>query len=97
MAGVHHRGDYKRRAAHVRAVAYHHPTTRCWRCGHTLTEIRQSHPRATWQAGHLRDGDPTSPLAAECSVCNQLHGGRLGNQRMRANREPHSQRWFTTT
>jgi hypothetical protein len=97
MAGPHHRTpDYVRRAAHIRAHAITHPNTRCWRCGHTIDEIRQAHPRARWQAGHLRDGDPTSPLAPECSVCNQRNGGQLGNARMRANLEPHSQRWFTT-
>lgn len=77
----HYRGTYHVRARHVRQAAIADPSTRCWRCGKTLGEIHQSNPRATWTAGHLVDGEPTSPLAPECSPCNYSAGGRLSHAR----------------
>lgn len=76
---AHYRGTYARRARAVVAQANADPTARCWRCG------RLSLPGDPWQAGHIRDTDPTSPLAAEHRSCNALAGTRL--------KEPRSQRW----
>jgi hypothetical protein len=79
----HRRGPYRRLAKLVTDAAYADPTTRCWRCGLTLAQ----HPRTrtgkvpTWDAGHLVDGDPNSPLLPEASVCNRRAGGQLGNDR----------------
>lgn len=59
---------------------------RCWRCGLTLAE-HQPHrngDRPIWTAGHTRDGDPSSPLAAEASTCNYSEGARRGNRLRRA-------------
>jgi hypothetical protein len=73
-----YRGDYARRAALVRAQAYANPLTTCARCGLTLAE----HPPTKtgkppkWDAGHERDGDPTSPLRAEVARCNRAAGGQ---------------------
>ena len=91
MAGKAHHSDpvYKRQAAHVRAVAYGDPTTRCWRCGMTLEQVKRTKPHATWDAGHLVDGDLLAGLRAECSPCNRSAGARAGN----AAREPRSRRW----
>jgi hypothetical protein len=75
----HYAGDYARRAAAIRAAANADPLTRCWRCGRTLAEVRDAKPAATWDAGHLIDSDPASPLAAECSPCNRGAGARMGN------------------
>lgn len=77
----HYRGSYHVRARHVREAAYANPTTRCWRCGKTLGEIHKTHPGATWQAGHLVDGQVNGPLAPECSPCNTSAGGRLRHRR----------------
>jgi len=78
MKPAHRRGDYARRAAAVRAAAYADPTTICWRCRRTLAE----HPAGdTWDAGHLRDGDASSALAAEASSCNRAAGAAAGNRR----------------
>ena len=74
----HYSGSYARRAAAVRAAAYADPDTGCWRCGLTLAEHG---PGATWDAGHVRDGDPTSPLMAEASRCNRSAGAIAGNRR----------------
>lgn len=85
---AHYKGDYPKRSAAVRAAAYADPNTRCWRCGRTLAQ----HPRhksgrpASWQAGHIYDGDPNSPLAPEASTCNTLAGQRLGQQRSSVSR-----------
>ena len=86
---AHYAGDYQRRAAHIRAGAYADPHARCWRCGLTLDERRQTHPRATWDAGHIEDGRVAGELRAECSTCNRSAGATLGNLR----REPRSRRW----
>lgn len=78
---AHYRGSYHVDARRVRAAAYLNPLTRCWRCRLTLTEIRQTKPRARWTAGHLVDGQVNGSLAPECSPCNYSHGAALGNQR----------------
>lgn len=84
-AGAHHRdyAGYIVRARLVRAAANADPTTTCWRCGRRLAE----HPphktgrTATWQAGHVVDGDNSGPLAPEVSTCNTRAGATLGNLR----------------
>lgn len=76
---LHHKGDYHRRSAHVRAVAYANPSTRCWRCRLTLSEIRAQRPRARWTAGHLVDGQAGGQLLPECSPCNYAAGARKRN------------------
>jgi hypothetical protein len=43
----------------------------------------------TWQAGHVIDHDPASPLAPEASTCNTSAGATYGNAR----REPRSEDW----
>lgn len=80
---AHYLGTYHVRSRRVREAAYADPTTRCWRCGRTLTqhEPHANGKPARWTAGHLRDGDPTSPLLPEASTCNGKAGGRLGGLR----------------
>lgn len=74
----HYTGDYQRRAAAVRRAANANPATTCWRCGRTLAD----HPAgATWDAGHIVDGNKYSALAPEASSCNRSHGAALGNRR----------------
>lgn len=82
----HHRGTYHVQAAHIRAMAYMDNTTRCWRCGQTLDEARQTHPRTKWTAGHLIDGQAGGALAAEHSHCNYAAGAAMGNRQ----RRPHT-------
>ena len=76
-------GRYQREAPIVRARANADPSTRCGRCGLTLAEHRPHHngTPARWDAGHVIDGDPLSPLRPEASVCNRPAGARLGNAR----------------
>ena len=74
----HYGVSYQLRARAVRAAAYADPRTQCWRCGKTLDEHG---PGARWDAGHVRDGDPTSPLAPEAASCNRSAGAVLGNER----------------
>lgn len=88
------------RARRVVADAIVDPSTVCWRCGRALDD-HPPHPDgspARWQAGHLVDGDPMSPLAAEASTCNLRAGGRLGRVRqLAANRRAElnpSRRWW---
>ncbi len=83
VKGPHHSGTYQRRAANVRAAANLDPDTRCWRCRRTLDqhEPHRNGTPARWTAGHIRDGDPTSPLAPEASTCNYSAGARTGNAR----------------
>lgn len=81
--GAHHRGTYHVDSRRVRAAANANPGTTCWRCGRTLAEHpphRNGAP-AHWTAGHIIDGDPTSPLAPEVSTCNYTAGAVTGNQR----------------
>ena len=72
---AHHKGTYHVRARHCRDLANADPSTVCWRCG---KPARQGDP---WQAGHVRDGDPTSPLAPEHRSCNARAGLILGQNR----------------
>lgn len=84
MAGPHHRTrQYIQASAAIRAAAYSQPDTRCWRCGRTLAD----HPRTktgkppTWEAGHLHDGQTSSPLLPEVKSCNASAGASMGNRR----------------
>jgi hypothetical protein len=58
------------RAKPIRERAYADPSTRCWRCGRTLAEVKAAEPmrRVVWHAGHT--GGRWDPLLAECSLCN---------------------------
>lgn len=87
----HHGGDYARRARAVREAAYASLGTRCWRCGLTLAEhaAHKTGKPATWQAGHVIDSDPRSPLLPEASTCNASAGATMGNHL----REPPSRVW----
>jgi hypothetical protein len=78
-----YQGTYPRRAKAVRDAAYSRPGTRCWRCQGTYAEaLKHWGPRgAAWQAGHVVDGHPGSPLAAEHAQCNAKAGGKLGKMR----------------
>ena len=92
MKPAHYRGSYHVRARNIRAAANANPNTRCWRCGRTLAQHPPHHNGnpAKWTAGHLRDGDPTSPLAPEASTCNYSAGAQRINGT--ANVEP-TRRW----
>lgn len=59
-----HQGDYRKRAARVRALANANPDTRCWRCGEL------ARPGDPWQAGHVIDGQIGGELRAEHRSCN---------------------------
>jgi hypothetical protein len=88
MAGAHHRGEHPRLAKAVRDAAYANPYTTCWRCG------ERARPGDPWQAGHLVDGDTTSPLAAEHRSCNARAGAELVNgRRPVAHQRRQSQAW----
>lgn len=96
---AHYSGDYQTRRRYLIAAANRDPTTLCWRCRRTLADhpAHKNGRPAYWTAGHIRDGDPTSPLAAEASTCNYKAGGRLGSQRRRGgNGNPNSRQWFPT-
>jgi hypothetical protein len=67
----HYQGDYAVRAGRVRRSADADPLTRCWRCGELA---RVDDP---WQAGHVFDGDPDSPLMPEHRSCNVRAGVRI--------------------
>lgn len=91
----HYRGDYARRAANVRRAAYLDPNTRCRRCGRTLNQHpphRNGTP-ATWDAGHIHDGQIDGPLAPEASTCNRTAGATLGNQRRQARKMRTTRDW----
>lgn len=90
MGRIHWTPDYRRRRAALLRTAT--PQSRCWRCGKTLGEHAAHHTGqpATWEAGHLVDGDPRSPLALEASTCNRSAGGRLGAAKRNARQEPSS-------
>jgi hypothetical protein len=77
---AHYRGSYLRRAKALRAWANANPDTVCRRCGQ---KAREGDP---WQAGHVIDGDPWSPLAPEHQSCNARAGARL--------KEPRSRNWL---
>lgn len=61
----HYAGNYRKRAAEVRANATH-----CWICGNGP---RDGDP---WQADHLVPADPTSPLLPAHRSCNAARGNR---------------------
>ena len=84
---AHYRGDYAARSAAVRAAAYRNPTTTCWRCGLTLDEKRQTHPKVTWDAGHVVDGAVGGLLLPEHSSCNRSAGAASGYS------PPRSRKW----
>lgn len=95
MTPRHYQGDYQTRRKRLLATITQHSI--CWRCGRTL----DAHPahrngrRPYWTAGHVRDSDPSSPLALEASTCNYAAGGRLKAERAkRRNGNPTSRRWF---
>ena len=56
---AHYAGDYRKRAKVVRDTA-----VACWICGEGW---RDGDP---WQADHVRQGDPASPLAPAHRTCN---------------------------
>jgi hypothetical protein len=76
---AHYAGDYQARAAQVRAAANANPETVCWRCGLYLDQHapHASGAPVAWQAGHVHDGDPLSPLLPEASTCNSRAGRAL--------------------
>lgn len=84
MADALYRGNWKTRAKAICDAAYADPATQCWRCGKTLAQHK---PGDTWQAGHLHDGDKTSPAAPEARSCN----ARAGQHRAWGNPEPRSE------
>jgi len=81
----HYDARYRSDAAKVRASANRDPLTRCWRCGLTLAEhaAHKTGRPPTWDAGHIHDGVPGSPLMPEASTCNRTAGAHLGHQRRR--------------
>jgi len=56
---AHYKGDYRKRAAQIRANA-----STCWICGGGPS------PTDPWQADHVNQGDPYSPLRAAHRSCN---------------------------
>lgn len=62
---AHYAGDYRARAARVRANA-----TECWICG------QGPRPGDPWTADHVLPGDPESPLAPAHRSCNSRRGNR---------------------
>lgn len=72
-----HNSQHDAAARILNAQADADPTTRCWRCGRTMAEIRRTKPRARWQAGHLIDGVSAAGYGHECSECNARAGQAL--------------------
>jgi hypothetical protein len=62
---VHYQGDYRKRAAQVRATA-----TTCWLCG------EGPRPDDPWTADHLMPGNPDSALLPAHRSCNSRRGNR---------------------
>ena len=81
-----YRGDYTARSKAVRLYAYANPATPCGMCGLTLAAhgMTKTGKRPTWDADHLRPGDPTSPLRPVVASCNRAAGGALGRARQAA-------------
>ena len=69
----HYSGDYRRRAALVRATA-----VECWIC-HEGARVDDP-----WQADHVIPGDPDSILAAAHRSCNITRSNRIIAERKRA-------------
>lgn len=82
----HYRGSYHVQSRRIRQAAEADPSTRCWRCGLTMQQIRARKPKARWTAGHLIDGLKDGPLRAECSGCNYAAGARLRHRKTRRTR-----------
>lgn len=79
-----YRGDYHVRSRRITKAAHASPTTRCWRCGRTLTEARAKWGRhITWHAGHITLNG--RELRAEDSHCNiaERNARRRGQPRSR--------------
>lgn len=66
---AHYRGDYRQRAAEVRATA-----TTCWLCGEAA---RTDDP---WTADHVIPGDPDSILLPAHRSCNSARGDAKGRR-----------------
>lgn len=92
MAKQLYQGSYPVRAKIVRDRANADPSTRCRRCRGTYAEAKAKWGAkgAAWQAGHVVDGHPGSPLAPEHAYCNLAAGGRMARARDEAKREPKS-------
>ena len=58
-------GDYRKRAALIRATATH-----CWLCHQAFK------PGDRIEADHINPGDPQSPLAGAHRLCNQRRGNK---------------------
>ncbi len=80
---THRLAPYTTAATAVVARANANPATPCQRCGRTLAEHppHKTGKPANWHAGHVRDGDPTSPLEPEASTCNIVAGNVARGQR----------------
>jgi hypothetical protein len=65
----HYTGDYRKRAAAVRANA-----VECWICH------EGARPGDPWTADHLFPGDPASALLAAHRSCNSARGDRPADQ-----------------
>lgn len=70
---THYQGQYTQQAKRVRDAANIDLSTRCWRCGGL------ARPGDPWQAGHIHDSQPGSPLAPEHRSCNAAAGGRTAH------------------
>lgn len=83
MAPLHRRGTYHVQSRRIREAARANPDTRCWRCGLTIAEHdpHLNGRAAFWTAGHLVDGQPGGPLAAEASTCNYRAGNAIARAR----------------
>lgn len=66
---AHYRGDYRKRAAEVRANA-----TICWLCGNGA---RIDDP---WTADHVEPGNPDSVLLPAHRSCNSARGDAKGRR-----------------
>ncbi len=80
LGAKHNTPAHRQARARIIPPAYADPTTRCWRCGRTLAEVREVKPDATWDCGHL----PGGGWAAECSPCNRGAGARERNAKSRS-------------
>lgn len=63
------------------------PSTRCWRCGRTLSEHPNHDTGAPprWTTGHINPGEVNGPVAPEVSTCNLAASNKTA--------EPHSRTW----
>lgn len=80
--------EYRKRRQQLMATIT--PDSVCWRCGQPA---RQGDP---FEAGHIIDGERSSPLALEHKSCNRSHGGYNGARASRQQRhEPASRDWIS--